>query len=227
MNQPPAVRETEFVAVDTTDEAELWQRFDRFVRSLHSYLNQLACLQDLQDTRRKWKVRTTNSETFGNFATDPKHWYTFHHGGRNEAQFNVGLWPNYLRVGLGFEFTLRKGGDPTIVGLTYSCFTTAVASKRTEFQKFVADNKLEIEWTNNKDESIEFVPTNEVVSWLFEPPNEPGWIFVGRLLRRGTDAQILENPDELGKVMQAVMCGLRPLWEETPGDDPSTQRLLN
>jgi len=215
MNQPPTVRETEFLAVDTTDETELWQRFDRFVRSLHSYLNQLSCFRDLQETRRKWKVRTTNTEAFGNFATDPKHWYTFHHGGRNEAQFNVGLWPNYLRVGMGFEFTLKKGGDPTIVGLTYACFTKAVASKRIEFQKFVADNKLEIEWTNNRDESIEFVPTNEVVSWLFDPPNEPGWIFVGRLLRRGTDAPILENSGELGKVMHAVMCGLRPLWEET------------
>jgi hypothetical protein len=215
MNQPPAVRETEFMAVDTTDETELWRRFDRFVRSLHSYLNQLSCLRDLQETRRKWRVRTRKTEAFGNFATDPKHWYTFHHGGRNEAQFNVGLWPNYFRVGLGFEFTLKKSGDPNIVWLTYACFKNVVVSKTIEFQKFVADNKLEIEWTDNRDESIEFVPTNEVVSWLLEPPKEPGWIFVGRLLRRGTDAQILENPDELGKVMQAVMCGLRPLWEET------------
>jgi len=212
---PPPVREAEFVAVDTTDEPELWRRFDVFVRSLHSYLNQLPCLRDLQMARRAWKVRTTNTEAFGNFATDPKHWYTFHHGGRNEAQFNVGLCPNYLRIGLGFEFTLKKGGDPTIVQLAYACFTNAVSGKRAEFEQFVADGQLEIEWVDKNGQSIQFVSTPDVVRWLIDPPQEPSWIFVGRLLRRDEDADVLRNPVSLGKVMQAVLCGFRPIWEKT------------
>jgi hypothetical protein len=143
---PPPVGEPEFVAVVTTDEAEIGRRFDVFVRLLHSYLNQLPCLRELQKARHQWKARTPSTDAFGNFAIDPKHWYTFNHGGRNEAQFNIGLSPGYMRLGLGFEFTVKKGGDPTIVGLAYTCFTKVVEAKRSEFERFVADNQLEIEW---------------------------------------------------------------------------------
>lgn len=87
---PPPVREAEFLAVDTTDEAEIRRRFNVFLRLLHSYLNQLACLCEVQKAHHRWKSPTAETDAFGNFATDPKHWYTFHHGGRNEAQFNVG-----------------------------------------------------------------------------------------------------------------------------------------
>jgi hypothetical protein len=38
---------------------------------------------------------------------------------------------------------------------------------------------------------------------------------VGRLLRRSEDAAVLENPDALGVVYQAVFGGFRPLWEQT------------
>jgi hypothetical protein len=212
---PPPIREAEFLAVDTTDEVEVKSRFNTFVRQLHSYLNQLACLRDVQKARRRWKARTTETEAFGNFATDPRHWYTFHHGGRNEAQFNVGLWPGYLRVGLGFEFTLKKGGDPTAVHLAYACFTNVVRANRSQFERFVADNQLEIEWADNKGGLDQIVPTGDVVRWLLDPPREPRWIFIGRLLRREQAAAVLENPDALGNVMQAVLCGIRPIWEQT------------
>jgi hypothetical protein len=213
--EPPPVREAEFVAVDTADEAEILRRFDPFVRSLHSYLNELPCLSDLQKARRRWKARTAETHAFGNFATDPKHWYTFHHGGRNEAQFNVGLWPAYFRVGLGFEFTLKKGGDPTAVHLAYACFVKMVRSNLSDFEDFVADNQLEVEWADNKGGSDQVIRTDDVVRWLLNPPQEPGWIFVGRLLRRDRDATVLQQPSSLGSVMQAVLSGFRPIWEET------------
>jgi hypothetical protein len=216
---PPPVREAEFLAVDTTDEGEIMRRFDLFVRSLHSYLNQMACLRDIQQARLRWKARTAETNAFGNFATEPKHWYTFHHGGRNEAQFNVGLGPSYLRVGLGFEFTLKKGGDPTVVQLAYACFTNVIGANRSRFEDFVADNQLEIEWTASQAERrggpVQLVLTGDVVSWLLDPPREPGWIFVGRHLKRDKDAAILGEPDALGRVMQAVLCGFRPIWEQT------------
>src|SRR5487761_1122590 len=136
---PPTFGEPEFAAVDTTDEAAIKQRFNPLVRELHSYLNGLPCLRDIQATRRRWKARTIETEAFGNFATEPQHWYTFHHGGRNEAQFNIGLCPSYLRVGLGFEFTPREYGDPAAVQLAYACFTKVIKAKRTEFEQFVAD----------------------------------------------------------------------------------------
>lgn len=212
---PPPVREADFLTVDTSDEAEIGLRFDLFLRLLHSYLNGLPCLRELQKARRRWKARTASREAFGNFGIDPKHWYTFHHGGRNEAQFNIGLWPTYLRVGLGFEFTLKKGGDPSIVQLAYACFTNVVHAKRSEIERFVVDNQLEIEWADNKHGPVQFIPTGDVLGWVLEPPQEPGWIFIGRLLRRDQDAGVLENPAALGNVMKVVLCGFRPIWEET------------
>src|SRR5947209_6252518 len=111
---PPLVREADFIAVDIMDEVEIRRRFSRMVQALHSYLNEVPCLRDLQQARRGWKSRVAENEAFGNFAAEARHWYTFNHGGRTEAQFNVGLYPTHLRVGLGFEFTLKKGGDPTV-----------------------------------------------------------------------------------------------------------------
>jgi hypothetical protein len=210
----PPVREAEFSAVDTADEEEIKRRFNGFVRQLHSYLNQLPCLRDLQNARRRW-TRPRETEPFGTFATQPKHWYTYHHGGRKEAHFDIGLCPSYLRVGLGFEFTLKKGGDPTVVGLAYTCFVNVVKADQSLFERFVADNHLEIEWSGQQGASPQYVPTGEMVSWLLNPPQEPVWLFVGRFLRRGQDSAILEDAGALGKVMEAVLCGFRPIWERT------------
>lgn len=214
-NTPPPVRQAEFLAVDTVDEDAIKGRFSGFLRLLHAYLNQLPCLRDVQRTRRRWKSRTAETEAFGNFAADPEHWYTFHHGGRNEAQFNVGLQVEYLRVGLGFEFTLKKGGDPTAVHLAYACFVNVIRADQTAFERFVADNQLEVEWSDSTGDDGGVVDTQEAVAWLLNPPAEPGWIFIGRLLRREEDAAILEDPAALGVVMEQVLSGFRPRWERT------------
>lgn len=91
------------------------------------------------------------------------------------------------------------------------------------FDRFVADNQLEIEWGEEQGEyegvaDQSFVPTSDVVNWLRNPqnpPQKPGWIFIGRLLRSDQDAAVLENPEALGNVMQAVLCGFRPIWQKT------------
>lgn len=211
---PPIVSVTHFSEVNTANESDIKQRFNGFLRLLHSYLNQMPCLRDVQKTRRRWKKRTAETDAFGNFATDPNHWYTFHHGGRNEAQFNVGLCPSYLRVGLGFEFSLKKGGDITAVQLAYACFTNFINANRDQFVRFVADNQLEVEWTHSNRGVEEIISTTDAVPWLLNPPAEPAWIFVGRLLKREKDAAILENEDELADVMETVMSGFRPIWEK-------------
>lgn len=212
---PPPIREADFAAVDISDENKIGSRFQTYVRELHSYLNQLACLRDLQQTRHKWKSRTTETEAFGNLGLYPKHWYTFHSGGRNEAQFNLGLWPDYFRVGLGFEFTLKRGGDPSVLWLTYSCFVSVIRKQLSHFQTFVSNNSLEIEWEDRDGNLCLIVETQHVVDWLLDPPSEPRWIFIGRLLRRHRDEKVLAHPDALGTVMQSVLCGFRPIWEQT------------
>src|SRR5262249_24513172 len=132
--------------------------------------------------------------------------------------FNVCLRPAYLSVGLGFEFTLNKGGDPTAVGLAYSCFLNVIATNQKQFERFVADNHLEIEWAAKKDDrgSLKFVPTYDVVPWLLNRQlDDPSWISIARLLRSGQDTAVLGDPKELGEVMEAVLCGFRPFWEQT------------
>lgn len=212
--QPPILRDNEFEAISTTDEEEILRRFGGFVRSLHGWLNTLPCLSDIQRVRRKWK-RTAGTDAFGTFATDPYHWYSFHHGGRTEAQFNVGLFPTHFRVGLGFEFSMKKGGDPTVVGLVYACFLQVLRARRREFGALVSDQRLEVEFWSSQQPGLRFVGTESAVEWLLNPPSEPQWIFVGRLLRRDADKSVLEDEARLASVISEVFTAFRPLWEET------------
>ncbi len=211
---PPIVGEKEFQDVDTLDEEKIKESFGTFLNRLHLFLNQSSCIHDIQEIRSNWtKVRY--KEAFGNFATDRKHWYTFNHGGRKEAQFNIGLCTDYLRIGLGFEFTEKKGGDPTIVQLSYACFTNVIKNELKSFQQFVDDNQLEVEWCVKDGKNSEIIPTKNVVNWLIEPTMEPEWIFIGRLLRREIDKEILENPIYLKQNIDTVFKGFKPIWKQT------------
>jgi hypothetical protein len=208
---PPPIRGAEFQAVDTVVEEEVLRRCSGTVRSLHSFLNQLPCLRDLQKARLRWKSRVGEKQAFGNIAADPNHWYTFHHGGRNECQFNVGLREEYLRIGMGFEFSQKKGGDPTIVQLVYSSFLYTIRGDLEAFRRFVSAHGLEIEWCEPPGPPVEIVRTESVVDWLVAPPREPLWIFVGKLLRRHKDAELLA----CAGVYENIFTGFRPWWEQT------------
>lgn len=212
---PPPVREHEFRAVDTVNEAEIQAEFIPLVRKLHLFLNQASCVRDLQEIRCNWKARVADKQAFGTFATAPKHWYTYHNGGRNEAQFNIGLSPKYLRVGLGFEFTLKKGGDPTIVQWTYAQFTKVVEQDPRGFDRLVRQNSLEVEWVPINETNPMTERTRTVTKWLRRPPQAPSWIFVGRLLRREKDMRILEDPTKLKEVIETVFGDFKPLWKQT------------
>ena len=212
---PPVVRESEFLAIDTVIQNEIRTRFDPFIRDLHSFLNQLPSLRDIQLVRLKWKTRVKYKEAFGNFATSSKHWYTYNHGGRNEAQFNIGLFTTYLRVGLGFEFTRKKWGNPRAVHLAYTCFTKVIRSELEGFKRFVRNNSLKVEWFHANSKGLEFVPTKEIEQWLLHPSIEPLWIFIGRLLWRRTDAIILEDSVKLKHIIESILGGFRPIWEQT------------
>jgi len=212
---PPIVHDSDFIAVDTDNETGIQNYFGAFVRNLHAFLNQLPCLRDLQKTRRRWKPRTAETDAFGAFATDLEHWYTFNHGGRNEAQFNFGFHPTHVRIGLGFEFSKRKGGDPTVVGLAYACFVNVIRKDLDGFRRFVERNSFEVEWYGGQPLSFQIIPTERVVDCLLNLLPEPSWVFVGRLLRRGTDALVLEDEGRLAEVIREVFCGFRPIWEQT------------
>lgn len=212
----PSVSDQHFDDVDSLDEQAVQRRLEPWVRrELHPFLNSLPCLHDLQDQRRRQGVRAREQEAFGTFKADPFHWYSFNHGGRNEAQFNVGMFPDYLRVGLGFEFTEKQGGNPKNVLFAYSTFRGLIRGRmRSEFINVADENRLEIEYGPDISASErEHIPTAEVPNW--DPRAMPRWIFYGRLLRREEDRTILEDPEQLGAVMRSVLCGLHPFWSET------------
>jgi hypothetical protein len=212
---PPPVREHEFRAVNTVNEDEIKAEFIPLVRKLHLFLNQASCVQDLQKVRRDWKARVGGQPAFGTFATAPKHWYTYHNGGRNEAQFNIGLSPKYLREGLGFEFTLKKGGDPAIVQWTYAQFTKVIEQDPRDFDRIVTQNSLEVEWVPMNETNPMTERTRTVTKWLRCSPQTPSWIFVGRLLRRERDMRILEDPAKLKGIIESVFGDFKPIWERT------------
>jgi hypothetical protein len=130
---PPRVGSTEFNNVDTKNTKNMKALFAEFVKQMHDFLNQLPCLRPLQEIRSKWlKGSPRSNEAFveTDFIPAKRYWYTKHHGGRNEGQFNIGLCaegvsvatPAYLRLGLGFEFTKRMFGEPEIVAQVYRCW---------------------------------------------------------------------------------------------------------
>ncbi len=213
---PPPVRETEFSNIETRNKESIRSRFDPFVRELHSFLNETSCLSDVHRIRRRWSPRSTAQRTFKEFVVEPEHWYTYNAGGRNEAQFNVGMFPDYLRVGLGFEFTRGGFGEPDVVQPLYRRFREVIGQHEQIFERFVQQNSLQVEWLPERKKRLEYVSTGDVTKWLLRrPPKVPDWIFIGRLLRRGKDAEILEEPVQLKEVMESMFGSLKPLWEQT------------
>jgi hypothetical protein len=90
-----------------------------------------------------------------------EHWYTYNTGGRSEAQFNIGLFPEYLRIGLGFEFTAGQYGRPEAVQLEYRCFRSIVARHQRGFANFARENQLRVEWKPEGQTELRHISTAE------------------------------------------------------------------
>lgn len=208
----PTIADHWFDEIDTSLEEQVERRFHPWViRELHPFLNALPCLADLQRVRKRWKSRTGSFDPFGTFKADPSHWYSFNHGGRNEAQLNLGMFPEYFRVGLGFEFTEKRGGKPSEVTLAYTAFRNVTESS-SEYAEFVAANRIEVEFFPTRTGHLGHDSTDAVVGWEPAPSPPIQWIFFGRLLRRAADRHIWEDAEAFGGVLEAVLCGFKPFW---------------
>lgn len=211
---PPPVGEAEFRAVDNDNPEQIEAYFEGedFIDRLHSFLNKTPSLRDIQGVRRGWVNSGSDAFDRRSFKTQPRHWYTRNVGGRAEAQFNVGLFPEYLRVGLGFEFRKGRYGSPN-VQTTYGEFKSILMENRQAFERLVQDNLFEVEWVPADRKGVKPVGTQGVTRWLLRPkPSD--WIFVGKLLYRKKHAQILEDPAHLGEIMESVFGDLRWWWKE-------------
>jgi hypothetical protein len=213
---PPPVTESRFQALEGATKEQVRKRADPYVRDLRSFLNRGSCLSDLQRIRREWSPRSRARLAFegDEFPTDREHWYIYNTGGRNEAQFNVGLFPDYLRIGLGFEFTKKVHGKPEDVERVYDHFCSVVRQYRQGFDRFAKENSLQVEWRPKGTAHREYVSTQELSEWLLHGSERFEWVFVGRLLYRGKDAGILEDAVQLKEVMESVFGSFKPLWQQ-------------
>lgn len=213
---PPPVTQARFEELEDATVEQVRRRATPFVRELHSFLNECSYLRDIQCIRRQWKPKTREVQAFGgdDFPVEREHWYTYNAGGRKEAQFNVGMFPRYMRVGLGFELTNKVHGNPEAVQAAFGAFRTVLRQRRESFERFVRENSLRIEWRPVGRRELEYVPTPKVSGWLSRPRGVPEWVFVGRLLHRGKDAAVLEDAARLKDAMEAVFKELKPLWRE-------------
>ncbi|MBT9141912.1 MAG: hypothetical protein DDT29_00305 [Dehalococcoidia bacterium] len=178
------------------------------------------------------KRRPPSRAAFGSRPTiKVGHWYTFNRGGRNETQFNIGMFgapEYYVRVGMGFNFDRGGFGMPQAVERAFDCFTNVIGQRRTEFQQLVHENSLQVEYVRQIGAPLEYIPSPDMSSPDNSSPAmilerlprlhrdiECKWIFIGRLLQRRGDLAILEDQAELKRVIESVFTGFLRYWKQT------------
>jgi hypothetical protein len=216
---PPIIKDELFDDLDKSI-TQVETIFTPVITDLIDYLNELPCLQDIQQIRsEKFNLQRTSTTAFRNHINhlDTGHWYIFNWGGRNEMQFNIGMYSEdddsgpYVRVGAGFNFQRDGFGNPPTVAHEFSLFCNEVRNNQLNFENFYRTNSLQIE--NNYE-----IRSGTVVNWLQaeakKKPDEHDWVFIGRQLQRGKDQSILEHPKLLHEVIEFVFNGLKPYYKK-------------
>lgn len=217
---PPTFNDSLFDIIDEA-RSSVRRNFTTFIEELHEFLNELPCMRDIQEVRgRIMGIHPRYPQAFGAYTIERGHWYTYNHGGRNEMQFNIGMFgpsfinPPYVRVGLAWNI---YGPPRRIVDNSLESFRNLITTQRRSWDAFVKTNGLEIEWVRRVGvDDIEHTQTSDVTEWLLHPQfPHYDWIFIGRLLRRSIDGATLTNPNQIKHTTEAVFSGFRPFWEQT------------
>jgi tetratricopeptide (TPR) repeat protein len=156
----------------------------------------------------------------------PGHIYAFQHGGRWEAQLNIGFFAasrfgrNAIRAGIGFNLAHgepdreREAGQERLLA-QFDRFQQLVAGEwRRLLTDWMAGNGGFIQY-GDKPPSLEMLP-KDAVAWLAATDNarELGWVFCGRWLfaDRADDAATMANATKLTKALEQTFADLLPLW---------------
>jgi hypothetical protein len=160
------------------------------------------------------------------------HIFAFHHGGRWEPQFNLGMFSanpwgdNSFRVGLGFNMS-PAGSDPDREA---GQANTLAWFER--FQQQVAHTWRShvVEWMSTSGGFIQFgergpatdLLPKDAVEWLVNcrNPSGIGWVFVGRWLfvDKPEDAAVLGEMRKLVAEVEDTYAALFPLWVTVYGE---------
>jgi len=160
------------------------------------------------------------------------HIFAFHHGGRWEPQFNLGMFSanpwgdNSFRVGLGFNMS-PAGSDPD-----REAGQANTLAWFDRFQQQVARTWRGhiVEWMSRSGGFIQFgergpatdLLPKDAVEWLVNcrNPSGIGWVFVGRWLfvDKPEDAAVLGEMRKLVAEVEDTYAALFPLWVSVYGE---------
>ncbi len=154
------------------------------------------------------------------------HVHAYHHGGRWEPQFNIGLFSdepwriNALRIGLGFNLeTSRREADPSAgeenIAAYFNRFQVALSGVwRGHLVEWMTKSAGFIQY-GNRGPSTDLLP-KDAVEWLINCRNSTGlgWVFVGRWLfmDKPDDAETIKDMHRLVADVDDTFAALFPLW---------------
>jgi tetratricopeptide (TPR) repeat protein len=154
------------------------------------------------------------------------HMFAFHHGGRWEPQFNVGMFSqnpwgvNAVRMGIGFNMS-PAGSDPDR--------EAGQASSLAWFERFQQSLSTSwrghlVDWMSKSSGFIQYgdrgpaldMLPKQAVEWLVNCRNPAGigWVFAGRwlFLDKAGDAETLGQTRSLVAAAEDTFAALFPLW---------------
>jgi tetratricopeptide (TPR) repeat protein len=154
------------------------------------------------------------------------HMFAFHHGGRWEPQFNVGMFSqnpwgvNALRIGIGFNMS-PAGSDPDREAGQASAlawfdrFQQALATTwRGHLVEWMSTSSGFIQY-GDRGPALDMMP-KQAVEWLVNCRNPAGigWVFAGRwlFLDKAGDAETLGQTRSLVAAAEDTFAALFPLW---------------
>lgn len=151
----PRIRDRYFDDICTPCKDKVKSKFGaKFWEQLRDCLNNLPSMKRLQEKREQWDNPRCGEAFAGELGCWPYHWFTFNCGGSDEAQFNVGMGPDYVRIGLGFQLNQIGQEKRKEVEGIYENFAERFPrdSKSKRFEELFTNKKCVVEWVSNKDE---------------------------------------------------------------------------
>lgn len=157
------------------------------------------------------------------------HIFAFHHGGRWEPQFNLGLFSanpwglSALRIGLGFNMS-SAGSDPAREGGQADALAFF---ERFQHQLGSTWRGHVVDWLGSSGGFIQFAERGpavdmlpkQAVDWIISCRNPAGigWVFLGRWLQlaKPGDATTLSEMRKLVATVEETFAALFPLWLAT------------
>jgi tetratricopeptide (TPR) repeat protein len=154
------------------------------------------------------------------------HIFAFHHGGRWEPQFNLGMFSanpwgaSAMRVGIGFNMSPagsdpdREAGHASVLGY-FERFQQQLASAwRGHVVDWMAKSGGFIQY-GERPPATDMIP-KEAMEWVINCRNPAGigWVFVGRwlFLENPNDAATLGEMRKLVVAIEETFAALFPLW---------------